>query len=472
MWKPYSIYFQRKLDDTDVPYQGWYKEKTESEINLDPDDGTTLANQSQDAVQTSSNQNSAGTVQSSSQEAINNPSEYNGQYTNLMAPRNKAQRKTLRHMSFYYIDANTGKREQWNGGNKWQFNRLIKRQRNAINEKNLQSAEGQNATEGWNPVLAQIYNEMNSKWANDNYVTFTAKTKEQQQQEQGKDTPQYKYITSGSLSSGWNARNSNAITGLTDEQKKLLADNSGNITDASIKAFQTSKGFAADGKIGNQTLSAFGILPQNIPGVTPQGRVVRPVNWDTRNQAEYNKLNQTQQDLLGGYNMAAVKTFQTNHHLKADGIIGRQTLAKIQELTPSGDQGDADQGNADQGSSGTPVEGLDAQFVLATPTETWGQWFENNGFSDIPDELTVNDARYLENLINGKLGNAGQALDEYNKLSNIMKAYLAKKFPKRHINTNKTSTGTSYKATDQSTNPFAWLASSDNPIYNWGMSLK
>jgi queuine/archaeosine tRNA-ribosyltransferase len=72
-----------------------------------------------------------------------------------MASRNKAQRKALRHMNFTYIDANTGERMRWTaGGNKWKFNRLIKRQRNAINEKNLQSAEGQKVTEGWNPVLA------------------------------------------------------------------------------------------------------------------------------------------------------------------------------------------------------------------------------------------------------------------------------------------------------------------------------
>jgi peptidoglycan hydrolase-like protein with peptidoglycan-binding domain len=79
-----------------------------------------------------------------------------------------------------------------------------------------------------------------------------------------------------------------AITGLSDEQKKLLADSSGNITDTSIKAFQTSKNLTADAMIGNNTLRALGV---NIPGITPQGRVVRPVNWDTKNQAEYNKLN-------------------------------------------------------------------------------------------------------------------------------------------------------------------------------------
>jgi hypothetical protein len=54
-----------------------------------------------------------------------------------MASRNKAQRKALRHMNFSYIDANTGQRTEWTGGNKWKFNRLIKRQRNAINEQNL-----------------------------------------------------------------------------------------------------------------------------------------------------------------------------------------------------------------------------------------------------------------------------------------------------------------------------------------------
>jgi peptidoglycan hydrolase-like protein with peptidoglycan-binding domain len=78
-----------------------------------------------------------------------------------------------------------------------------------------------------------------------------------------------------------------AIAGLNDDQKKLLADDSGNITDASIKAFQTSKQIAADAMIGNNTLRALGV---NIPGITPQGRVVRPVNWDARNQTEYDKL--------------------------------------------------------------------------------------------------------------------------------------------------------------------------------------
>lgn len=342
MWKPYSIYLQRKLDDNDVQSWGWGwdKSQTEADINLDPDEGTTLDSPQQDTDQTSLDQNTAGTVQSSSQEAANNPSQFNGQYTNLMASRNKAQRKALRHMNFSYIDANTGQRTEWTGGNKWKFNRLIKRQRNAINEQNLQRAEGNDVTEGWNPVLAQIYNEMNSKYANDNYVTFTAGT-QQQQQEQVKATPQYSY--SAGLSDLWNGKNLAAIAGLSDEQKKLLADSSGNITDASIKAFQTSKKLTADAMIGNNTLRALGV---NIPGITPQGRVVRPVNWDARNQTEYNKLDQTQQALLGGYNMAAVKIFQNNHGLRADGIIGRQTLAKIQELMPSGD---ADQGSSGQG---------------------------------------------------------------------------------------------------------------------------
>jgi hypothetical protein len=45
-----------------------------------------------------------------------------------------------------------------------------------------------------------------------------------------------------------------AIAGLNNEQKKLLADDSGNITDASIKAFQTNKNLTADAMIGNRTL--------------------------------------------------------------------------------------------------------------------------------------------------------------------------------------------------------------------------
>jgi hypothetical protein len=72
-----------------------------------------------------------------------------------MASRNKAQRKALRHMNFSYIDANTGQRTEWNGGSKWKFNRLLRNQRNAINEQKLWKDEGNDVTKGWdNPVLA------------------------------------------------------------------------------------------------------------------------------------------------------------------------------------------------------------------------------------------------------------------------------------------------------------------------------
>lgn len=105
----------------------------------------------------------------------------------------------------------------------------------------------------------------------------------------------------------------------------------GSGTTSAVKKFQSKNGLVADGIVGNKTLSALGVSV----GLTTSSAVLKKGN----SGSDVRKLQQRLSDLgysvgtvdgvYGSKTVEAVKKFQRDNYLTADGIAGSKTLSKL-----------------------------------------------------------------------------------------------------------------------------------------------
>lgn len=163
-------------------------------------------------------------------------------------------------------------------------------------------------------------------------------------------------------------------------------------TEKSVKAFQTENGLTADGVVGQVTWDALYLAWVNVqsdmggtayPGtvlrIGSKGNDVRLVQFWLRIAADnYSSLQTVTVDgSFGSGTAAAVKAFQSLFGLTADGIVGRTTWAKLNEVGIAVANKLVDPGvepgqfitTLRQGSTGTPVRAL--QYYLRLIAEYW-----------------------------------------------------------------------------------------------------
>lgn len=163
-------------------------------------------------------------------------------------------------------------------------------------------------------------------------------------------------------------------------------------TEKSVKAFQTENGLTADGVVGQATWDALYLAWVDVqsdmggtayPGTAlrtgSKGNDVRLVQFWLRIAADnYSSLQTVTVDgNFGSGTAAAVKAFQSLFGLTADGIVGRATWAKLNEVGIAVANKLVDPGvepgqfitTLRQGSTGTPVRAL--QYYLRLIAEYW-----------------------------------------------------------------------------------------------------
>lgn len=163
-------------------------------------------------------------------------------------------------------------------------------------------------------------------------------------------------------------------------------------TEKSVKAFQTENGLTADGVVGQATWDALYLAWVDVqsdmggtayPGTAlrtgSKGNDVRLVQFWLRIAADnYISLQAVTVDgSFGSGTAAAVKAFQSLFGLTADGIVGRTTWAKLNEvgiavankLVAPGVEPGQFVTTLRQGSTGTPVRAL--QYYLRLIAEYW-----------------------------------------------------------------------------------------------------
>ena len=163
-------------------------------------------------------------------------------------------------------------------------------------------------------------------------------------------------------------------------------------TEKSVKAFQTENGLTADGVVGQATWDALYLAWVDVqsdmggtayPGTAlrtgSKGNDVRLVQFWLRIAADnYISLQAVTVDgSFGSGTAAAVKAFQSLFGLTADGIVGRTTWAKLNEVGIAVANKLVDPGvepgqfvtTLRQGSTGTPVRAL--QYYLRLIAEYW-----------------------------------------------------------------------------------------------------
>ena len=91
-------------------------------------------------------------------------------------------------------------------------------------------------------------------------------------------------------------------------------------THKALQAWQTSKGLAADGIAGPDTFAAMGRYELVLLKRGTKGETVKLLQ---------KALGQSADGAFGAGTEAAVRALQEQHGLKADGIVGPQTLAKL-----------------------------------------------------------------------------------------------------------------------------------------------
>ena len=115
----------------------------------------------------------------------------------------------------------------------------------------------------------------------------------------------------------------------------------GPATTAAVKRYQTSRGLAADGKVGDGTWST---LKEDI----------KPIQEALKKKGYYSS---TVDGVAGDGTYQALVTFQKDHQLTADGMAGPSTLAKLY------DDSDDNYPVLKQGSSGSKVKELQTKLI-------------------------------------------------------------------------------------------------------------
>ncbi len=178
----------------------------------------------------------------------------------------------------------------------------------------------------------------------------------------------------------------------TDIPDLTVDGNFGAGTERSVKAFQTKAGLTADGVVGQATWDALYLAWVDVqsdmggtayPGTAlrtgSKGNEVRLVQFWLRVAADnYSTLHTVTVDgNFGSGTAAAVKAFQSLFGLTADGVVGRATWAKLNEVGIAVANKLVDPGvkpgqfitTLRQGSTGTPVRAL--QYYLRLIAEYW-----------------------------------------------------------------------------------------------------
>lgn len=118
----------------------------------------------------------------------------------------------------------------------------------------------------------------------------------------------------------------------------------GTVTQAAVKAFQNDSDLKPDGIVGRQTLQALynekaEVGAAAVKGTYRQGdesEEVRTIQKQLVSCGYMKEKNTT--GYFGSITLAAVKSFQKDSGLKADGIAGKQTCAKLYELSKAADK--------------------------------------------------------------------------------------------------------------------------------------
>lgn len=168
--------------------------------------------------------------------------------------------------------------------------------------------------------------------------------------------------------------------------------NFGAATERAVKAFQTDAGLTVDGVVGQATWDALYLAWVDVqsdmggtayPGTAlrtgSKGNDVRMVQFWLRIAADYySSLQAVDVDgIYGSGTAAAVKAFQSLFGLTADGVVGRATWAKLNEVGIAVANKLVDPGvepgqfvtTLRQGSTGTPVRAV--QYYLRLIAEYW-----------------------------------------------------------------------------------------------------
>ena len=141
---------------------------------------------------------------------------------------------------------------------------------------------------------------------------------------------------------------------IRDVQQKLkdlgmysgsITGNAGQKTVAAVKAFQKKYGLTADGIIGSETLKKLNEVAQAQVTATPK---VTATPASSANASTVRDVQQKLKDLgmysgevtgnIGSKTTAAIKAFQEKYGLTADGIIGSETLKKLNEVAASAEK--------------------------------------------------------------------------------------------------------------------------------------
>jgi peptidoglycan hydrolase-like protein with peptidoglycan-binding domain len=135
----------------------------------------------------------------------------------------------------------------------------------------------------------------------------------------------------------------------------------GPMTDAAVKAFQSEFGITPDGRVGRTTKTALAGASFNDPdsdvlSVGSSGQEVRELQ-DLLREKGYDPA--ASDGVFGPRTLSAVITFQKDHKLWVDGLVGSATLNALRAAPPADDPGDdgssgdgsSDDGVSDDGSS-------------------------------------------------------------------------------------------------------------------------
>ena len=141
---------------------------------------------------------------------------------------------------------------------------------------------------------------------------------------------------------------------IRDVQQKLkdlgmysgsITGNAGQKTIAAVKAFQKKYGLTADGIIGSETLKKLNEVAQAQVTATPK---VTATPASSANASTVRDVQQKLKDLgmysgdvtgnIGSKTTAAIKAFQEKYGLTTDGIIGSETLKKLNEVAASAEK--------------------------------------------------------------------------------------------------------------------------------------
>ena len=124
-----------------------------------------------------------------------------------------------------------------------------------------------------------------------------------------------------------------------------ITGNAGQKTIAAVKAFQKKYGLTADGIIGSETLKKLNEVAQAQVTATPK---VTATPASSANASTVRDVQQKLKDLgmysgdvtgnIGSKTTAAIKAFQEKYGLTADGIIGSETLKKLNEVAASAEK--------------------------------------------------------------------------------------------------------------------------------------